>query len=632
MLHRLLQHTLDEEPDRQILEFHGQFWTAAELEQAASRLAAHLMQAGLQPIDRVAMLLPNSVEAIIAYLACFKANFVIVPLDYRHQPAQIGYSLNHSGADVFIVHHRRLAELEQEGVLSGLSNTLVVGGNPSGARQRRFEDYTSREVSVTFPEEFEDNDLCVMIYTSGTTSRPKGVTLTRSAMIEGIRKYVAWVTLDKEDTALIAAPITRPMALRSQLLPVLYVGGCVSLLERFTVDTYVSALKRPPNKTFIALLPAALRQVLNHPDTEFCDFSSLRLCMSGGDSVPMKLHDECLRVTGVPITEQCGASEVGPYALNPPFGNKKPGSIGLPMYGVQVCVVDERGDDARTNQVGEILVNSPMMMDGYWNDTAMTRKTIQDGWVRTGDLGRFDEDGFLWFMGRKKDVIIRGGSNISPLEVESALLGNDDVMETCVVGLVDPDWGQVVHAFVVLAPDSPLTEEELLDFAKEKLSAYMVPDRIHFIDALPVKGPGKLDRDLLRMRAQIRPLMDKVAFFRNASEEFVRDIVPRLEIQEFGAGYTVFRQGDVGDAMYFLTSGQVELILEDTGKQLGVLSEGAYFGELAVLMEAPRSATAQMLNDCEVYELRRKGVLELAEQYPDFASYLEEARASYQEV
>jgi long-chain acyl-CoA synthetase len=502
MLHQLLERTLQADPDRVLLEFHEKQWSAAQLEESSNRLASGLIQLGLQPIDRVAVLLPNRPETVFAYLACFKGNFVMVPLDYRHHAAQIRYSLNHSGADVLIVHRERIDELEKEGVLAGVQTILVVDGSPD-LPYRDVSELLSQETKHAFPDEFEGDDLCVMIYTSGTTSRPKGVTLTRTAIMAGIKKYLARVRITSEDVALIAAPITRPMALRCQLLPVLYEGGRVSLIERFQVDNYVAALQRPPAKTFMALLPGALVQLISHPDIKNCDFSALRMCIAGGDKVPHKLHESFHELTGVALTEQCGSSEVGAYALNPPFGRKKQGSIGLPMYGAQVCVVDEAGGDIGVGEIGEIVVSSPLMMDGYWNDTALTRKTLQDGWVRTGDLGRFDDDGYLWFMGRKKDIIVCGGSNVSPLEVESILLNHPSVSEACVFGVTELNDMQEIHAFVTLhAKDDPVSEEELIKFASEHLAEYMIPKSIHFTDELPRKGAGKIDRERLRLRIE----------------------------------------------------------------------------------------------------------------------------------
>lgn len=629
MLHELLKRA---EPDRRVLEFHGRFWTAGELDEAAGRLAVNLMEAGVEAADRVAVLLPNCPETVLAYLACFKGKFVIVPLDYRHSAPQIEFALQHSGATTLMVHAERLAELEEVGLLQRLPLVLVVGEGPLGAGRRDFGGFIAQGSTEGLPEDHAENDLCVMIYTSGTTSRPKGVTLTRGAVVEGIRKYLAWVPLNREDVALIAAPITRPMALRSQLLPMLWAGGCVCLLEGFTVAGCLAALRRAPAKTFLALLPSALGQLLAHPEIGLCDFSALRLGIAGGDQVPLRLHEAFARITGVPLTEQCGASETGFYAMNPPFGRKKAGSIGLPMYGTQVCLVNAQGTDVAVGSTGEILVASPMMMEGYWNDTALTRKTMQGGRVRTGDLGRFDEDGYLWFMGRKKDIIVRGGSNISPLEVESALHTHPAVAAACVLGVLHPEWGQVVHAFIVPHAGSVVTVEELRTHARARLAEYMVPEKFQFLDELPIKGPGKVDRDLLRMRAEIGPLIEKVPFFQDASDDFIRDIVPHLVCREFDAGETLFRQGEAGDAMYFLTRGQVEVSAKGNREPLAILSEGAYFGEAAILKDMPRLATVRALAECEVYELQRASVLKLTKAHPEFAGHLQQALARYEQV
>ncbi|MDA7873832.1 AMP-binding protein [Rhodopirellula sp.] len=502
MLHQLLAPTLANDPTRIVLEFHGNRWSAQELDDDSTRLANGLQKLGVGQIDRVAVLLPNCPETIHAYLACFKANFVIVPLDYRHHAAQIRYALNHSGAETLIVHHDRIEDLAEEGVLAGIQNVVTV--KSTADHEYLTFDKILEGASGTFAEQsFEPDDLSVMIYTSGTTARPKGVTLTRSAMIAGIKKYLAHVAINQDDVALIAAPITRPMALRCQLLPVLHAGGCVSLIEQFDVDIYVSALQQSPRKTFLALLPGALSKLLSHEKIRECDFSALRICLAGGDRVPNKLHEAFQEITGVPLTEQCGSSEVGAYALNPPFGRKKPGSIGLPMYGAQVCIVTPDGNDAPAGQIGEIVVSSPLMMEGYWNDTALTRKTLHNGWVRTGDLGRFDQDGYLWFMGRKKDIIVCGGSNVSPMEVESILLSHPSVGEACVYGVTEIDGIEQVHACVTTqANTEQATEETLIKFANEHLADYMVPHRIKYIDEMPRKGAGKVDRERLRMREE----------------------------------------------------------------------------------------------------------------------------------
>jgi long-chain acyl-CoA synthetase len=468
-----------------------------------------------------------------------------------------------------------------------------------------------------------------MIYTSGTTSRPKGVVLTHGALSTGVQKYLARVTLTPDDVALIATSASRPLALRSQILPSLWTGGRISLLPSFTVENFVAALRRSPAKTFLTLTPAALGQLLANPDFQSCDFSRLRICLSGGDRVPTRLLEAFERLTGVAVTEQCGSTETGPYAMNPPFGRKKPGSVGLPMHGAQVAVVDERGADAPTGVVGDVRVSGPGIMDGYWNESAQTRKTLQKGWVLTGDLGRYDEDGYLWFVGRRKDVIVRSGNKIAPLEVEAALLEHPAVREACVIGVPDTACGEVPHAYVIPLPDGDASPEDLRDFVRSRLAEFMVPAEVHLISEMPYKGPGKIDRELLRMRAITAALIEQVPFFQNASSDFLRDIIPRLDAREFASGEILVHEGDVGDEMYFLTKGQVEVLRGDPPRQLTVMREGSFFGEVAILWDAPRAATIRALADVEVYALRRDGVLQLAHADPDFDRYLKDAALQY---
>ncbi len=298
----------------------------------------------------------------------------------------------------------------------------------------------------------------------------------------------------------------------------------------------------------------------------------------GGDRVPTRILEAFERLTGVSATEQCGSTETGPFAMNPPFGRKKPGSVGPPLHGVHVAVVDERGADVPTGTVGDIRVSGPGIMDGYWNDSAVTRKTLQRGWVHTGDLGRYDEDGYLWFVGRRKDVIVRHGNKIAPLEVEAALSEHPSVRECCVIGVPDAECGEVPHAYVVLQAGAAADPQTLQAFVAGRLAEFMVPAEVHVIATMPYKGPGKIDRELLRMRAITAALIEQVPFFKNASGDFLRDVIPRLDEREFATGDIVVHEGDVGDEMYFLTKGQVEVVQGHPQRRLAVLREGAFFG------------------------------------------------------
>ncbi len=516
----------------------------------------------------MALLLPNGLEAVACYLACFRMRLVIVPLDSQYHPLQIGYALGHSGAAILIASHARMAGLEEAGVLGSVPRVAVVGGGPTTGSHRPFESLLGAERAVA-AELPHDDTPAVMIYTSGTTSRPKGVVLSHGALATGIRKYLTRVTLT----------------------------------------------------------PAGLGLLMATPDFHACDFSHLRFCLSGGDRLATRLLESFERLTGVAVTEQCGSTETGPYAMNPPFGRKKPGSIGPPVHGVQVAVVDEHGADVPAGTVGDVRVSGPGIMEGYWNETALTRKTLQKGWVLTGDLARFDEDGYLWFVGRRKDVIVRmtnGLANkIAPLEVETALAEHPAVREACVIGVPDAACGETPRAYVILQPGAEARAEDLRSFVAGRLAEFMVPAEVHLISEMPSKGPGKIDRELLRMRAITAALIEQVPFFKNASGDFLRDIIPRLDARHVAPGETIVHEGNVGDEMYFLTKGQVEVSRGDPPQRLTILREGSFFGELAILKDAPRAATIRALTDVEVYALRRDAVLALARAHADFGRYLQ---------
>ncbi|MDA1164020.1 MAG: class I adenylate-forming enzyme family protein [Planctomycetota bacterium] len=493
----------DHDPESPAVVHDGQTWSYAELDRRALRIAQNLAAAGIEPGDRIVTLLPNCHELVALYLAAFRAGFTIVPLDVRYHSALINFSLRHSGAKVVVIEGSRVAEISECEALADVELRLVTGAG-THAGYRPFRRLLTTRPTESLADDLRDDDVSLVFYTSGTTARPKGVTLTRDCVACSVSKAGAILKLNADDVTLIAAPISRPMALRTQLLPALAAGATIVLLGRFDPQEYLQALRQKPGATILALLPAALRQVLFHPELTREDLGCVRLCICGGDYIPADVFERFRELTGIELTEQCGMTETGMYAVNPPYGRKKAGSIGLPYYGVQISIVNDKGVDVRWGESGEIAVRSPFAMDGYWNDTAATRRVMRDGWIRTGDVGRIDDDGYIWMEGRKKDIIVRGGSNISPAAVESALQKHPCVCEVCVVGVDDPELGQAVTAFVTLTADADVNqiEDELLALAKKELPEYMVPETICVLPRLPGTGSGKIDRERLKWIAE----------------------------------------------------------------------------------------------------------------------------------
>jgi len=478
-------------------------WTYGELNRRALRIARNLLTAGLESGDRVVTLLPNCPELVALYVAGFHAGFTIVPLDTRYHSALINFALRHSGARAVVVDGGRIADMDKCDAMSDVEFRMFTGKGKHEGYQA-FRHLLATRPTESLQSNQRGDDVSLVFYTSGTTARPKGVTLTRDCVATSISKASAVLRLKSDDVTLIAAPISRPMALRTQLLPSLNAGAKIILLSGFTPDTYLETLDKHANTTMIALLPAALRKILFHPKLKRENLGCIRLAVSGGDYVPADLFEKFREITGIEITEQCGMTETGMYAVNPPYGRKKSGSIGLPYYGVQLSIIDSKGRDVCWGESGEIAIKSPFAMDGYWNDTAATRRVMRDGWIRTGDFGRIDNDGYIWMEGRKKDIIIHEGSNISPATVETVLQRHSDVSQACVVGVEDSEAGQVVYAFITLNADDPeeCIEHELTALAERELPAYMVPEEICVLPKLPTTGSGKLDRDRLKWIAE----------------------------------------------------------------------------------------------------------------------------------
>ncbi|GAA1928614.1 long-chain fatty acid--CoA ligase [Nocardioides lentus] len=470
--------------------------TFGELRDHVASYAGRVRDAGIAPGDRVVLIAPTGAEFVAAYYGLHAAGAVLITMNVMATAAEVDYVLEDSGASLVVAWHEAATAAGRAAEGRGLPLWALP---PLPARP------TDDAAPVSAPVDRADDDTAIIIYTSGTTGRPKGAELGVGgigALVEAARHQLQFdPTTDRNGTAL---PLFHVYGQLMVMHIAISLGTPVSLLHPFDPAAMI-AMIREHGLTFVAGVPAMWIAMLHVAgDAGRDDLASVRVASSGGASLPAEVIDAFERRFGVRLREGYGLSETSGWATSsPPGAEPKPGTVGRAVHGMRLEVRDAAGRPVPTGEVGEVWVSGPIVMKGYWNRPEATAETIRDGWLRTGDLGTLDSDGDLRIVDRLKDMIIRGGYNVYPREVEEVLHTHPDVVEAAVVGVPDPRYGEEVAAAVVLRPGATLDAEELRRWAKERLSAYKVPHLVQVLPALP-KGPsGKilkraLDRDALR--------------------------------------------------------------------------------------------------------------------------------------
>lgn len=504
-------------------------WTYAELDARIDACAWALIdQLGVRRGDRVALVLYNSSEFLEVLFACARLGAVCVPVNFRLAPAEVGYVLADAGADV-VVFHRGLAGLVDESLGAAgvrVRHRVVVAGPQElpgapgavagpgrGARPGAGtgsdavvaeHDYEALLVAASGrPREFDvpAESLAALMYTSGTTGRPKGAMLTHANLAANVHNALALGRgLHEGDVTVTAAPMFHIGGLGVHTLPLLYVGGTVVVLAGFDPVATLAAMARE-RATVEFLVPAMWAALSRVPDFASYDLSALELAIAGGAPCPLPVI-EFFTSRGVRFQEGFGMTETSPgvSVLDAEHVTAKAGSIGRPMFGVRWRLVDAADADVPIGQVGELVVTGPNVFTGYWMLPEATAEAFRGGWFHTGDLGRLDEDGYLTLVDRKKDMIITGGENVYPIEVEQVLARHPAVREVAVIGVPDPTWGEAVVAVVALEGSSGVTAAELTEFARSHLAHFKCPRRVEFVADLPRNATGKVLKTDLRAR------------------------------------------------------------------------------------------------------------------------------------
>ena len=484
-LAHLLTESAARHPDRPALKLDDTVLNYATLDEGASRVAGLLKDRGVQPGDRVGVMLPNVPYFGIVYYGVLRAGGVVVPMNVLLKPREVQFYLSDPGAEHLFGWHE-FAQAAEEGSREAGADAIIV-------KPGEFEQLLAQAPEATEDAEREPSDTAVILYTSGTTGTPKGAELTHSNMLDNCQHGgTELVRVSEQDVILGALPLFHSFGQTCCMNNAVRAGACMTMIPRFDPGKALEIIERD-GVTLFEGVPTMYHAMLNHSERERYDVSSLRTCVSGGSAMPVEVMRGFEKAFGCVVLEGYGLSETSPVAsFNHLDREHKPGSIGTPIHGVEMEVVDEDDNELPPGEVGEIVIRGHNVMKGYWNRADATAEVMRDGWLHTGDMARVDEDGYFFIVDRKKDMIIRGGYNVYPREIEEVLYEHPAVLEAGVIGVPDPAMGEEVAAAVVLRPDAEATADDIRSFVKERVAAYKYPRHMWFTDELP-KGPtGKI--------------------------------------------------------------------------------------------------------------------------------------------
>ena len=514
----ILDHTARLMPDRGAVTCAGRTLTYGQLEAHAQRVAAALTALGIAPGDHVALSCPNVPWFPIAYFGILKAGAVVVPLNVLLKPREVAYHLKDSDAQAVLAFEGTpelpLASIAHAACeAAGGRRLLVMTIAPEAASPIPGVETLSAAMHAAPAEPFPTrrrrlDDTAVILYTSGTTGHPKGAELTHANMVMN-----AAATRDmfqplmrggfEQDVALITLPLFHSTAQTCQMNAGVLGGMRLVLMPRFDAAAVLETMERE-HVGFWTAVPTMYWGLLQHVKNAGIDprpvAAHLRLCVSGGAAMPLELMRSFEATFGARILEGYGLSETSPVAcFNQLHRPTRPGTVGQPIFGVEVQCIDDQERFVGAGEPGEIVIRGPNVMKGYYNRPEATDEAMRHGWFHTGDIGTLDEDGYLSIVDRKKDMIIRGGFNVYPRELEEVMLTHPAISMVAVIGVPDERLGEEIMAFVVLKNGAALSESELIDWCRDQMAAYKYPRSIAFRPSLPISSTGKILKRELRV-------------------------------------------------------------------------------------------------------------------------------------
>ena len=481
----ILMNSAGSYPDRTAVRLDERALSYRDLDELSARVASWLAGRGITPGDRVGLMAPNTLEFVELYYGILRAGAVVVPMNPLFKSREVSYHLSDSGAALAFAWHG-VADQAAEGARSAGTDLVII--EPSGLAET-----LARSDPVPAVADRAPSDTAVILYTSGTTGQPKGAELTHANLISNIEvTRTTLLGLRPADVMLGALPLFHSFGQTVVMGCAIATGGCLTLLPRFDPVRALEIIKRD-QVTVLAGVPTMYTAILHSAGGSAGDVASLRLCVSGGAAMPVELMRAFEKQFDCMILEGYGLSETSPVAsFNHPDRDRKPGTIGQAIAGVEMRIQNDDGDPLPSGEIGEIAIRGDNVMKGYWRRPRDTEEAMEGGWFRTGDLGRVDAEGYFSIVDRKKDMIIRGGLNVYPREVEEVLYEHPAVAEAAVIGVPDQLLGEEVAAVVTLKPGASADPDQLREHVKRQLAAYKYPRHVWIVDELPYGGTGKI--------------------------------------------------------------------------------------------------------------------------------------------
>ena len=525
--YQLLEETSRSFPHRDAVIFLGKRLTYQELEEGVKRFATAISQMGVKKGDRVASILPNCPQFPIAYYGAMRAGAIFVQMNPLNSEEEIQFQLADSGAETVIVPDALDLPAKVKRVRSRTSVKWVINTSikeylpfpknvlyPLVAKPSRFDRgadiFFMKELLTAHPPSppavtVQQDDVALLLYTGGTTGISKGCMLTHRNLVSNAVQCSLWFAKAErgKETFLSVLPFFHSYGMTTCLNLPVYLGASMIVLTRFERDklgAFLKCIERMRPSIFMGV-PAMYQAIINFPDVGKYDLTSIKFCISGAAPLPVEVCERFEKLTGGKLVEGYGLTETSPVThANPLYGKRKVGSIGLPFPNTacQIANLETGEGPLPAGEIGELCIKGPQVMKGYWNNPEETENCLKDGWLATGDIAKVDEEGYFYIVDRKKDMIITGGFNVYPRDIDEVLFRHPKIKDAVAVGLPDPYLGESVRAFVVLKEGETASEDEILAFCREHLAKFKIPTTVEFRDELPKSMIGKVLRKVLR--------------------------------------------------------------------------------------------------------------------------------------